>query len=189
VKQIWKIASVFIISSLVMPIGVFAAPKVVLNSYTASHAETAQTGTVVIVKQTEQAQIIQTVQDIAQNSICSMSSSVTSNLVQNGGLFNLNQPATCFNIVTGKSAPTPSLAVVTVPQTATIVLSNHYQIAQTPTLLPAQNTQDTALPSLVFIASALLVIEEKKSVKKSLIKSIVNFHSALTIHQLGMARC
>jgi hypothetical protein len=185
VKRIWEIITFFIIVSLVLPVGVFAAPITGPSRASAPVAVTPQIVKVVaaIPRQTVLPQS-------SAVSACSSAASVSEGLVQNFGAVNLNQPASCFKLVpASKFAALPALAVVSMRQAAVVVLQNQNRISKSPLLAPEPQTRDMALPVLVFAASALVVFEEKKSVQKAAVRLSEYFIQSLTLHQLGILRC
>ena len=109
--------------------------------------------------------------------------------INNAGAINLNQPASCFSFVPARVEAPSSLAVVLMHQFATVVAPSQNRVAELPSFMPKPAVQDTALPSLVFIASAAVVFEQRKSIQKTAARFLGNIAQGLTLHQLGVLRC
>jgi hypothetical protein len=184
VKKIWEILSFFIIVSLAVPAGVFANSPAVFSPAGQAPVVTAQVVTVTAVK-SQQTVVPQS----SAASSCSFAAMASAGLTQNFGVINLNQPASCFSLVLAKAAALPSLTVTVAHPAAVVVVQNQNRISGAPLFVPKQAGQDTALPSLVFIVSVVLMFEERKSIQKTFNRLSKNIIQSLTLHQLGILRC
>ena len=187
VKQIWNIISVFVITLLAVPTGVFAAPQSFLYDSAGAGIPMAQVVKVVRVQTRQKVAFRQAA--AVQSASCLFQNSAAANLVQSGGTVNLNQPASCFTLIPAKASAQSELAVAVIKPLETIVLPSQNRISQLPVFAPGQTTQNAALPVLIFIVSAAVLTEQKKGILKFANKRSVNIARALTIHQLGVLRC
>jgi hypothetical protein len=188
VKQIWKFASGLIILALVFPTGLFASAKNIMASESQKLSTATQVITLTTI-QTSQTIVTQMQPATSQESSCAISASVTGSLVQNGGVVNLNQPASCFTLVPAKVVASPSLAVVTLHEVTKIILPQYNQISKMPSLVPSSASRNEAMPALVIVAAVLVLIEDKKSNIKSAIKSLEQTPSSLVVRRLVVLRC
>jgi len=185
VKFFLKILSFFIITSLATPVGVFAGTLSVLSPLPKPAVAAPQ---IVAVMAVTPKQTVILKSPVASS--CSAIPLMAANLVQNFGAINLNQPASCFNLVSApKPAVPPALAVVPIHPLAKIIVPSRNRITELPSLVPGPAEQNSAVPVLVFVASSVILFEEKKSVQKAAIWLSKRIIKSLNIHQLGILRC
>lgn len=188
--KVWKFFSVSVIVALVLPAGVFSLPQHAQNAPRQSALFTEQTVKVVAVKTQKRVVPLSSNNTIAQNADCSMATAIsTNNLVQSGGAVNLNLPASCFSIVQSKVVAAPSLMVALIRPQTKIVVQRQILIAAAPAFIPKPLQQDSSLPTLVFLASAAVIVQERKSIQNAGRRLLKNIIQNLTLHQLGVLRC
>lgn len=121
---------------------------------------------------------------------CSFSARTGTNLVQDTGLINLNQPANCFSFVTPRPQNQPQLAVQKLPALQpTIVILNQPLAIKAPSLASAPVAQSSPmLPLTASVLAAGFVFG-----KRRLVLAALNPRQALTKvfrpNQLQVLRC
>ena len=121
-----------------------------------------------------------------------MTNSSNFNLVQQPGLINLNEPASCFSLQINSSHLVQSkLSVqplaISYEQAKVFVNSSRISTA---TFVPAPVSQNTPiLPLLVLAIIEGVVISKKQTLNSKLLGFGHNIRQSLTLHQLQMLRC
>ena len=121
-----------------------------------------------------------------------MTNSSNFNLVQQPGLINLNEPASCFSLQINSSHLVQSkLSVqplaISYEQAKVFVNSSRISTA---TFVPAPVSQNTPiLPLLVLAIIEGVVISKKQTLNSKLVGFGHNIRQSLTLHQLQMLRC
>lgn len=115
----------------------------------------------------------------------------TRNLAQDTGLFNLNQPVSCFNLSLAPAKPLAKLEVkplaaasqqikilVLAPTIASVIFSRTADAAQLP-----------ILPVTAAVFAGVVAFFKKKEVKEVIARLKLNLPQPLTLQQLQMLRC
>jgi hypothetical protein len=186
-KRFSKIISLFILLSLILPVGVFAREKGLFEQPKQLKAPSVQA--VKVISLTPTASVVPQANNRQSSTSCSLSSNLPSNLLQNAGAINLNQPASCFTLAHAQLTAVAKLFVVAPPALAAIVVVAHDYIFQTPTLAPQPMATTSSLPIAIFVALVIFVFEDNKFFKKIGIIASESFKKSLTVYELQVIRC
>jgi hypothetical protein len=187
VKKIFNYISIFVATTLVLPVSVFASPKASPNQAESATVSAVQLVKVISVQPTQS--VVLPASSVTKIAPCSVKNIVSPNWVQGAGAINLNQPASCFAI-TPAHLPAPfSLSVTSAHPVGTIVVARRVDMFNTPALASQPLSSGSALPIMVFTAFDILAFEQKKSFNKIGISVSEGFKKILTVYQLQVIRC
>jgi hypothetical protein len=184
-KQTYNLIILSLITALVVPAGLLAVPA----APTAAnfHHSAAVSPVLSVVAAPATAVVAVTAQSA---SFCSLATLVSSNLVQEASLINLNQSADCFTIQNAQLSVSQQLAVTHAISTATVAVTDNsatnWNQVQSPEPLPA------AVPALPAVGLVLLVVSGVLTfdlVKRKQRHQPCRFVQVLSLSQLQVMRC
>lgn len=186
-NRISRIILLFIGFSLVLPTGVFASPVSSKSTPQPALSASAQLVKVVTIAPTQTVSVAAR----ATSGQTSCAAAVQKDdLVQDAGAINFNQPSSCFSLVPARpAAAAAELSVVPLRQAVKIVVENHLNISEIPSLTPPPLSRSNALPAIGFAAIGALAVEYKKYFRKSSVAVQAVIKSTLTVYQLQIMRC
>ena len=130
---------------------------------------------------------------IATSASCFGGAGSQSNIVQNAGVVNLNQPANCFSLSDSSSANFSGvrLSVVSpaMPAVKVSVITPQVKISAF-NFNPAPAGQSIPVLPLTFFATGILwALSERKNIFKKLSQKLSSLKTSLSLQQLQVMRC
>ncbi len=181
-----------LVTALALPS--FLPAKAQETTKISSHQNSAQEGykiqTVITVTSSEQAAntFVSSSQQLVGS--CFAQAGATSNLTQDAGVVNLNQPANCFDLQVSGRPSLASLSVQPLVQTqANIYVLKFRSTLAPPNFLPAPSSN--SLPLLPAAVALLIIVQLAGRVKtlKKLSILLTKNNKVLNFYQLGMMKC
>jgi hypothetical protein len=183
-KYASKLLIVGLIAGLVIPAGLFA--KRVVAKPNTSLPQLVMTGPVLQVVPAPDTAVV----TAKTTSLCNFNAIVTSNLVQNTGVINLNQSAGCFTLQNAPLSVSQHLAVTSAINNATVAVVGKSATSwnQLHAAEPLPSTMP-ALPSPGLTLLLTIAVLTFVSAKRKRQPRVTNLTSAPSLSQLQVMRC